>query len=81
MSYVPISCSFYDELEAFATLRKEILIVFWNERKEKVFMTGVINTFFIRDNIEIMRLNNGKEIRLDHIISAGEKYLSDYQYC
>jgi Rho-binding antiterminator len=75
--YIPISCSYYDELEALATLRKECEIVFTDENGKQTSIRGIIKTFFIRDKTEYMQLESGVEIRLDFLISVDGKKLPD----
>ncbi|MBX7141753.1 MAG: hypothetical protein K1X63_11810 [Chitinophagales bacterium] len=75
--YIPISCSYYDELEALATLRQECEIVFTDENGKQISIKGIIKTFFIRDKVECMQLESGEEIRLDKLISVDGKRLSD----
>jgi Rho-binding antiterminator len=79
--YIPISCSFYDELEALATLRKKCEIVFSDANGNHTSVRGIIKTFFIRDKTEYLRMEGGEEIRLDKLISADGKRLSDSMYC
>ncbi len=74
---IPISCSYYDELEALATLRKECEIVYTDESGKQISIKGIIKTFFIRDKVECMQLESGEEIRLDKLISVDGKRLSD----
>ena len=75
--YIPISCPYYDELEALATLRKECKIVFNDEQGNEKSIHRIIKTFFIRDKVEFLQLESGEEIRLDKLISVGGKLLSD----
>lgn len=77
VSYLPISCSYYDELEALATLRKKCLIVYKNEAGEQQETTAVIKDFYIQDKVEYMLLSDGRQVRLDHIIQVDGKPLPD----
>lgn len=65
--YQNISCSYYDQLEAFATRKTECVIVY-NDGSEKN-ETGVIVDLFAHDGAEYLKLNNGTVIRLDHLVS------------
>lgn len=78
MRYQPISCSYHDELEAIATLRKEVLIQYKDQEGHVRELTARIRTFQTRAGEEFMILNCGHEIRLDRIISVDGKLLSGY---
>ncbi len=65
--YQNISCSSYDQLEAFATGKTERIIVY-NDGSAKN-ETGVIVDLFARHSAEYLKLNNGTVIRLDHLVS------------
>ncbi|WP_035568114.1 hypothetical protein [Hymenobacter sp. IS2118] len=71
--YKPISCHFYDELEAAATQRRRVDLQYFNDLRQLCLGAGVIDTFFIREKVEFMRLKSGEEIRLDHIIRLDDK--------
>ncbi|MEZ4994320.1 MAG: hypothetical protein R2824_28105 [Saprospiraceae bacterium] len=77
-SYVPISCSFYDELEALATLRQTAVIRFTDESGKQIEVQGKIKDFFIRDRAEYLLLDSGLEIRLDYITSVNGKIMGNY---
>ena len=76
--YTPISCSFYDELEALATLRKSCIIRYQNEQGEMQDQQAIIKDFFIRDKVEYMLLDNGGTIRLDYLVEVDGKVLNKY---
>ena len=71
--YTPIDCHFYDELEAAATQRRRVALQYFNDLRQLCLESGVIDTFFIREQVEFMRLKSGEEIRLDHIIRLDDK--------
>ena len=66
--YRPIDCGFYDELEAAATQRRRVALQYFNDLRQLCLESGVIDTFFIRDKVEYLRLKSNEEIRLDHVI-------------
>ena len=66
--YVPIDCTFYDRLEAAATQRRRVALQYFNDLRQLCLESGVIDTLFIRDTVEFLRLKSGEEIRLDHLI-------------
>ena len=70
--YKPIDCNFYDHLEAAATLRRRVALQYFNDLRQLCLESGVIDTLFIRDKVEYMRLKSGEEIRLDHLIRIDE---------
>ena len=76
--YTPISCSFYDELEALATLRKTCLIQYKDAQGELQQQKAIIKDFFIRDKVEYLLLNNGDTIRLDYLVEVDGKVLNKY---
>ena len=76
--YQPIDCGFYDELEAAATQKKRVTLQYFNDLRQLCMESGVIDTFFIRDKVEFMRLKSGEEIRLDHIIRLDNKPAPGY---
>ncbi len=78
MRYQPISCAFHDELEALATLRKEVVIQFKDPQGHIRELNARIRTFQTRASEEFMILDSGLEIRLDHLISVDGKLLSGY---
>ena len=72
--YTPIDCHFYDLLEAAATLqRRRVDLQYFNDLRQLCLGSGVIDTLFIRDKVEYMRLKSGEEIRLDHLIRLDDK--------
>ena len=66
--YVPIDCNFYDRLGAAATQRRRVALQYFNDLRQLCLESGVIDTLFIRDTVEFLRLKSGEEIRLDHLI-------------
>ena len=66
--YTPIDCHFHDLLEAAATQRRRVALQYFNDLRQLCLESGVIDTFFIRDKVELLRLKSGEEIQLDHII-------------
>ena len=76
--YTPIDCNFYDELEAAATQRRRVDLQYFNDLRQLCLGAGVIETLFIRDKVEYMRLKSGEEIRLDHLIRIDDKQAPGY---
>lgn len=77
-SYIPISCAFYDELEAIATLRQNAVIKYAAADGGTKSAAGKIKDFFIREGVEYLMLDTGFEVRLDDIISVNGKIMGNY---
>jgi Rho-binding antiterminator len=71
--YQLVSCSFYDELEALATLRRICTIFYRTETDEEIRVEGRIVDLYSVNKIEFMKLQDGTEIRLDRLISVDGK--------
>jgi Rho-binding antiterminator len=70
--YIPINCSFYDELEALATLGRRVRVVYLDD-SAKVEVQGVIRDLYTRDSVEYMLLDNGVSFRLDKLVEIDGK--------
>ncbi len=77
-NYKPISCDFYDELEAYSILKKEVEIFYEEETGNPASTFGRIKNLYSRDNVEYLLLDTGIEIRLDLLIRVDNKVLADY---
>ena len=75
--YQPISCDFYDELAARATLRRSCHIEFRDASGQVQTTEAVIKDLYSRSKVEYMLLSTGLEIRLDHLISVDGKPLPE----
>ena len=62
-NYVPIDCSIHDRYEAAATLKQQVQLDLMDGSR----IEGRIVDLFAREHIEWMRMDNGTEVRLDHI--------------
>lgn len=62
-AYVPVDCSLYDHYEAAATLKSRVQL----SLTDGSVVPGIITDLFVRDRVEWMRLDDGREIRLDTI--------------
>ncbi|MCC3155917.1 hypothetical protein LJ737_01620 [Hymenobacter sp. 15J16-1T3B] len=77
--YRPISCSFYDELEARATTRQPCTLHFREAPEAPLSArTGVIQDLYIRDKVEYLRLTDGFELRLDKLTAVDDRELRNY---
>lgn len=73
--YLPISCVFYDYLEAAATLQQPVDIVYHIEGAI-CKTSSTVKTIAIIDRAEYLILGNGLSIRLDHLHTFNGKRLS-----
>ena len=77
-SYRPISCNFYDELEAYATLKQIVEINFWDENGHAKTVNGKIINLYTLKKVEFLELDSSLTIRLDQLIKVGDKELKNY---
>lgn len=75
--YQPISCDFYDELEARATLRRPCRIEYRDASGQNQTVEAVIKDLYVRSKVEYMLLSTGLEIRLDHLVAVDGKPLPE----
>ena len=75
--YQPIDCNFYDILEATATRKKTVEIIFKTIEKEERVQSRVIN-LYAKDSIEYMVMEKDRVIRLDQIISVDGHVLEGF---
>ncbi|MEN0005948.1 MAG: hypothetical protein AAF798_17490 [Bacteroidota bacterium] len=78
MSYQPISCNFYDELEALATLRQIATINYRLGNGQTATAEGKIVNLYTKDKEEFLELDSGFTLRLDYLISVNGKVLAGY---
>ncbi|MEL6655832.1 MAG: Rho-binding antiterminator [Bacteroidota bacterium] len=72
-TYIPINCSYYDELEAAATQRRTVTIVYRDAQEQEQEVATRIKDLYARNKEEFMVLENGLEFRLDRLISIDGK--------
>lgn len=78
--YSPISCVYYDFLEHYATIQKEVVVVYFLGQREEI-VKGVIKDLKVDDEkVEVLLIKDLK-IRLDSLISVDGKMLSDFTHC
>lgn len=71
--YRAVSCTYYDELEALATLKQTCAISYRTESGMEVSREGRIVDFFSADQAEFLKLEDGTDIRLDRLITVDGK--------
>ena len=74
-SYTPINCSYYDELEALATLKRHSVIQYHDIEGNPGTVEGLIIDFKTRDKEEFLVMDDGREIRLDRLVAVNGKPL------
>jgi len=67
MKYKPINCNYYDVLEGYATMRRELNIEYLNDKEELVIEQTRIVDFQTKNKEEFAVLASDKVIRLDRI--------------
>jgi Rho-binding antiterminator len=78
-AYKPISCTFYDELEARATTAQPCMLTYRTEPDTPPSTyQGIIQDLFVREKVEYLRLANGFELRLDALVAVDDKELRNY---
>lgn len=77
MSYTPINCNYYDKLEAYATLKTTLTIVYIEDAKTcKIHNTRIV-TLFAKNHEEFLVLDNEQIIRLDKLVSINGETIPD----
>ena len=77
-AYRPISCSFYDELEARATTRQPCTLHYLNDDGQPATHKAVIADLYLRDKVEYLRCRDGFELRLDRLTAVDDRELRNY---
>lgn len=68
-TYKSIGCSYYDQLEAYAT-QKTLCTIIHNVNGEETTTKGIIVDIFAKTGAEFLQTDTGTVIRLDHIVSV-----------
>lgn len=68
--YRLVDCSFHDQLEALATLRQPCHIIYCTTTEETVEVHSQIVDIYAANKADFLKLKDGAEIRLDHLISV-----------
>ncbi len=67
--YVPINCEFHDVLETVAVQRRSVPMVIEEDGGEHVLLARIVD-ITAHDGVETMRLDDGRIVRLDAIVSV-----------
>lgn len=68
--YNPIDCSYYDRLEAWATLRESCDIIWFDQEGVKQHTYSRINDLLLKEGVEYLIAENDLAIRLDKLVSV-----------
>ncbi len=71
--YQPINCNYYDEIVLIIMRKRKCWIHFYNEEGQEEKIEKLILDVYAREQIEYLKLEDGREIRLDRIIALDEK--------
>lgn len=71
--YQRIDCHYYDELEAIATLRKKVTILYETEEGPATLEAVGIQDLFAKNKEEFVKLSNGLILRLDYLLEVNGK--------
>lgn len=76
--YQPISCDFYDVLEAFAMAKKPVQIRFRDTEGLVQQHCAAISDLFSREGSEFLLTSAGETVRLDQLLTVDDFRLADY---
>lgn len=79
--YRPISCHFYDELEALATHQTICHLHYRNEMGDHACVESRLIDFITLNKEEFLIGENDLQIRLDQIVSVNNLFPGDAKYC
>ncbi|MEM9917522.1 MAG: hypothetical protein AAF990_05465 [Bacteroidota bacterium] len=68
--YQPIACGFYDELVRLASRKTHCRLHLKDASGSERQLLTSIKDIYSRQKVEYLLLENGEEIRLDHILQA-----------
>jgi len=68
--YEPIDCTSYDQLEDYATRRRQVRIVYKDESGKEATARGRITDLLSENGQEFLTMDDGTRIRLDALVSA-----------
>lgn len=68
--YKPIDCSYYDRLEAWATLRKNCNIIWADQEGSSHEVSSKIVDLVLKGGVEYLVAENDLHIRLDQLVSV-----------
>jgi len=69
-AYIPINCEFHDVLEATAVRRRPATFSLRDPEGQPATVHARIVDLYAHDGSEFMRLDDGRVVRLDHIVGV-----------
>ncbi len=73
-NYQPISCAYYDELEALAVQKRRNTVQYYDlDGNETTLRDVMITDFYVDNKVEYMKLDDGHDVRLDKLIAVNGK--------
>ena len=80
--YIPINCSFHDQLLELATFKRNIELTFVGDDGESVSLnTRIVDVFTAKSKEEFLETSAGSRVRLDRIVKAGHYWNPDSSAC
>ncbi len=76
--YRPISCSFYDKLEARATLGSTCHIPYWDKSRKEQVLKGRIRNLYALQGEAFLEMEGGFTLRLDQLIAVNGRERRNY---
>ena len=67
-SYIPVSCDLIDEIEVLSIKKALVRFKVRSESGQVAWVTGKVKDLFVKDHADYMQLEDGSEIRLDHVL-------------
>lgn len=67
--YLPIDCTYYDRLEAWATLQESCSILWADQNGVRRLIDSRILDLILKDGVEYLVAANDLHIRLDQLVS------------
>ncbi|MCB0839270.1 MAG: hypothetical protein KDD63_10175 [Bacteroidetes bacterium] len=77
-NYIPVACSFYDQLELLAMRKNPVLIEYSQEEKPLETQGTIVDVYCATDRVEYLKMDHGLVIRLDSILKLNGKNPPDY---
>lgn len=71
-AYRPIACATYDELSLYVLRQQRVVLEIVTPDASPETVTGRIADLYTRGTEEYLRLESGREIRLDHVQAVTE---------
>ena len=77
-NYIPVACSFYDQLELFAMRRTAVNIHYTSENQNHEVEGIIKDVYCAEDRVEYLKMDNDLIIRLDTITKLNDETPTGY---